>query len=229
MFLVGLTGGIASGKSTVATILRELGCPVIDADIIARQVVEPGTPAHQLIVQYFGTEILLENGQINREMLGNIIFSDEEKRRRLNSITHPAVLQMMLKQILKYFFLGYRYVILDVPLLFETNKLRKLLKRTVVVYCDPQTQISRFMRRNNFSRAEVDKRLSTQMPLEEKRKLANHVIDNSGDLENTRRQVLQLHSRLEESLDFLLVRIIAIATITGISGLLFVLGKHFLF
>ncbi|XP_064030776.1 dephospho-CoA kinase domain-containing protein isoform X1 [Pogoniulus pusillus] len=135
MFLVGLSGGIASGKSTVVAVLRELGCAVIDADVIAREVVQPHFKAYQQIVSSFGTEILLENGEINREALGNIIFSQPEKRQLLNSITHPEIQKEMLKQILKYFVLGYRYVILDIPLLFETNRLTKFMKYTVLVYC----------------------------------------------------------------------------------------------
>ncbi|XP_074782633.1 dephospho-CoA kinase domain-containing protein [Athene noctua] len=107
MFLVGLSGGIASGKSTVVAVLRELGCAVIDADVIAREVVQPRFKAYQQIVRYFGTEILLENGEINREALANIIFSHPEKRQLLNSITHPEIQKEMLKQILKHFVLGW--------------------------------------------------------------------------------------------------------------------------
>ncbi|KAF7234571.1 Dephospho-CoA kinase domain-containing protein [Varanus komodoensis] len=108
MFLVGLTGGIASGKSTAVAMLRELGCAIIDADVLARQVVQPGFLAYQRIVQSFGPEILLENGEINREALRNIIFSQPEKRQLLNSITHPEIQKEMLKQILKYFVLGQK-------------------------------------------------------------------------------------------------------------------------
>ncbi|XP_061873112.1 dephospho-CoA kinase domain-containing protein-like isoform X3 [Colius striatus] len=135
MFLVGLSGGIASGKSTVVAVLRELGCAIIDADAVAREVVQPPSKAHQQIVHAFGTQILLENGEINRQALGDIIFSHPEKRQLLNSITHPKIQKEMLKQILKYFVLGHRYVILDIPLLFETNRLTKFMKYTVLVYC----------------------------------------------------------------------------------------------
>ncbi|XP_010192268.1 PREDICTED: dephospho-CoA kinase domain-containing protein [Mesitornis unicolor] len=155
MFLVGLSGGIASGKSSVVAVLRELGCAVIDADVIAREVVQPRSRAYGQIVRRFGTEILLENGEINREALANIIFSQPEQRQLLNSITHPEIQKEMLKQILKYFVLGYHYVILDIPLLFETNRLTKFMKYTVLVYCDPATQLSRLMQRNVLSRAEV--------------------------------------------------------------------------
>ncbi|XP_038635371.1 dephospho-CoA kinase domain-containing protein isoform X1 [Scyliorhinus canicula] len=229
MFLVGLTGGIASGKSTVAAVFRELGCPVVDADQIARQIVEPDSPAYWAIVRSFGEEILLEDKKINREKLGNIIFTDVEKRQLLNSITHPEIHKAMLKQIFKYFIQGYRYVILDVPLLFETNKLARFMKHTVVVYCDPQAQLTRLMKRNSLTQAEAERRIGAQMPLEQKRKLANHVIDNSGDSVSTYRQVCKLHSQLEDSLDFLAVRLLAVVTLTGIGGLLCILIKRCIF
>ncbi|KAM6042215.1 dephospho-CoA kinase domain-containing protein isoform 2-T2 [Chlamydotis macqueenii] len=228
MFLVGLSGGIASGKSTVVAVLRELGCAVIDADVIAREVVQPHFKAYQQIVRYFGTEILLENGEINREALGNIIFSHPEKRQLLNSITHPEIQKEMLKQILKYFVLGYHYVILDIPLLFETNRLTKFMKYTVLVYCDPPTQLSRLMERNGLSRAEAEARIASQLPLDEKRKLASYVIDNSGERESTRRQVLRLHARLEDSLDFLWARLVAGTAIAGLGGLAYLLLRHFI-
>ncbi|NWU72863.1 DCAKD protein, partial [Pterocles burchelli] len=228
MFLVGLSGGIASGKSTVVAVFRELGCAVIDADVIAREVVQPRLRAYQQIVRYFGTEILLENGEINREALGNIIFSHPEKRQLLNSITHPEIQKEMLKQIFKYFLLGYRYVILDIPLLFETKRLTKLMRHTVVVYCDPPAQLSRLMRRNGLSQAEAEARIASQLPLDEKRKLATHVIDNSGDRESTRRQVLRLHAHLEDSLDFLWVRLVVGTVVAGFGGLAYLLLRHFI-
>ncbi|XP_054849485.1 dephospho-CoA kinase domain-containing protein [Eublepharis macularius] len=226
MFLVGLTGGIASGKSTVLTVLQDLGCAVIDADIIARQVVQPGLLAYQSIVHAFGPEILLENGEINREALGSLIFSQPEKRQLLNSITHPQIQKEMLKQILKHFVLGYRYVILDIPLLFESNKLTRFMKHTVLVYCDPQTQLTRLMRRNGLTQAEAEARIAAQLPLDQKVKLADHIIDNSGNKEATKRQVLKLHSSLEDSLDFLWVRFLAITAVAGISGLTYFLLRQ---
>ncbi|KAM6312103.1 dephospho-CoA kinase domain-containing protein [Podargus strigoides] len=228
MFLVGLTGGIASGKSTVVAILRELGCAVIDADVIAREVVQPHLKAYQQIVHYFGTEILLENGEINREALGNIIFSCPEKRQLLNSITHPEIQKEMLKQILKYFVLGYRYVVLDIPLLFETNRLCKFMKYTVVVYCDPPAQLSRLLQREvGLAREDAEARVASQLPLDEKRRLATHVIDNSGERESTRRQVLRLHARLEDSLAFLWARLAVGTLVAGLGGLGYLLW-HFI-
>ncbi|KAJ8284414.1 hypothetical protein COCON_G00032640 [Conger conger] len=190
MFLVGLTGGIASGKSTVSSALRDLGCPIIDADVVARQVVEPNSPAYCKIVQHFGSEILLENGEIDRQKLGQIVFSCTEKRKLLNSITHPEIHKAMLRQILFYFFRGYRYVVLDVPLLFETRRLTRFLNHTVVVYCDPATQLSRLMQRDRITQEQAEQRIASQMPLNEKRGLANHVIENSGSREDTHRQAL---------------------------------------
>ncbi|XP_033926054.1 dephospho-CoA kinase domain-containing protein isoform X2 [Melopsittacus undulatus] len=226
MFLVGLSGGIASGKSTVVAVLQELGCAVIDADVIARQVVQPHLKAYQQIVHHFGTEILLENGEINREALGSIIFSQPEKRQLLNSITHPQIQKEMLKQILKYFVLGYRYVILDIPLLFETNRLTKLMKYTVLVYC-PGAQLSRLMLRNGLSQAEAEARIHSQLPLEEKCRFATHIIDNSGDPESTRRQVLRLHRHLEDSLHFLWLRLAVGTVLAGVGGLGYLLLRRF--
>ncbi|XP_005668787.1 dephospho-CoA kinase domain-containing protein isoform X2 [Sus scrofa] len=138
MFLVGLTGGIASGKSSVLQVLQQLGCAVIDVDVIARHVVQPGYPAHRRIVEAFGTEVLLENGDIDRKALGDLIFNQPDRRHLLNAITHPEICREMTKETFKYFLRGYRYVILDVPLLFETKKLLKYMKHTVVVYCTSQ-------------------------------------------------------------------------------------------
>lgn len=219
MFLVGLSGGIASGKSTVVSILRELGCAVIDADVIARQVVQVGTSAHSQIVLHFGEEVLLKNGELDREKMRSIIFSDPEKRALLNSITHPPIRRAMLRQTLGYFFLGYRYVILDIPLLFESRTLTRYMKHTVLVYCDPQTQVERLIRRSGLSREEVQKHLAAQLPIDSKLPLADHVLDNSGDRESTRRQVLQLHHRLESSLGYLPTRIAAVTVAAGLVAL----------
>ncbi|KAL2078316.1 hypothetical protein ACEWY4_026001 [Coilia grayii] len=220
MFLVGLTGGIASGKSSVSSILRELGCPIIDADVVARQVVEPHSRAYVQIVRHFGREVLQENGEIDRKKLGQLIFANEQKRRLLNSITHPEIHRAMLRQILLYFLKGYRYVVLDVPLLFETRRLTRFLNHTVVVYCDPATQLSRLMQRDGLTQEQAEQRVATQMPLKEKRGLANHVIENSGSREDTHRQVLRLHTTLEDSMEFLLVRVVAVAAAAGLGGLL---------
>ncbi|NXS25022.1 DCAKD protein, partial [Mystacornis crossleyi] len=123
---------------------------------------------------------------------------------------------------------GYRYVILDIPLLFETRGLTRFMKYTVLVYCDPLTQLARLMKRSGLGAAEAEARIGSQLPLDEKRKWATHVIDNSGDRESTRRQVLRLHARLEDSLDFLWARLAVGTAVAGLGGLVFLLLRHFI-
>uniref|UniRef100_A0A3B5L619 Dephospho-CoA kinase domain-containing protein n=1 Tax=Xiphophorus couchianus TaxID=32473 RepID=A0A3B5L619_9TELE len=223
MFLVGLTGGIASGKSAVSSMLRELGCPIIDADVVARKVVEPHTPAYSRIVYHFGHEVLLENGQIDRQKLGQIIFAHEEKRRLLNSITHPEIHKAMLKEIVFYFLRGYLF---DLQHFVAKAEMGVIFKRkSVTLYSDPATQLQRLMQRDNLTQEQAEQRVAAQMPLNEKRGLANHVIENSGSREDTHRQVLRLHTKLEDSMDFLLVRVIAVAATAGLSGMLLYAAK----
>ncbi|XP_040845243.1 dephospho-CoA kinase domain-containing protein [Ochotona curzoniae] len=228
MFLVGLTGGIASGKSSVIQVFQQLGCAVIDVDIIARHVVQPGYPAHRRIVEAFGREVLLENGEIDRKILGDLIFKEPSQRQLLNSITHPEIRKEMVKETFKYFLRGYRYVILDIPLLFETKKLLKYMKHTVVVYCDRDTQLARLMQRNNLSREDAEARIRAQLPLTEKIHLARHVLDNSGEWSATRRQVLLLHAELERSLEYLPLRLGVLAGLAALASLLYLLSRYLL-
>ncbi|CAG5136311.1 unnamed protein product [Candidula unifasciata] len=208
MFLVGLTGGIASGKSTVTKIFQnELRCKCIDADIIARQVVEPGQNAYRKIRETFGDSVFLQDGQLNREMLGQIIFHDEGKRKLLNGIVHPAVQKEMLWQILMCFIQGYQFVILDIPLLFETKKLLPYVSYTVVVYCQEHQQLNRLMERNSLSADDAQARIRSQLPLTEKCKLATYVIDNCGSIEDTRNQVKDICLKLEASKKHLILRV----------------------
>ncbi|KJE96577.1 dephospho-CoA kinase [Capsaspora owczarzaki ATCC 30864] len=198
MLLIGLTGGIATGKSTVSKMLQdELKIPVIDADLIARQVVEPGKPAYKQIVQIFGREILLPDQTINRDALGKLIFNDADKRRQLNGAVHPAVFREMFRQILKCYIRGERIAVLDVPLLFEGGQLLRYLRRVVVVYCDEQAELQRLMARNSMSEADARSRMNAQMSIEEKRRRADIVIDNSGSLEATRNQVRAVFAELQ--------------------------------
>ncbi|CAI8027904.1 Dephospho-CoA kinase domain-containing protein [Geodia barretti] len=133
MLIFGLTGGIASGKSTVSRILEELGCPVVDADVLARRVVEPGRPAWRAIVGHFRDEILQEDGTINRERLGSIVFDDESKRKTLNRCTHPYIRREVLWELAKHFSKGSSYVVLVSPLLFETKYALHYMRQTIVV------------------------------------------------------------------------------------------------
>ncbi|XP_042880028.1 dephospho-CoA kinase-like [Penaeus japonicus] len=189
MFLVGLTGGIATGKSTVSLMIRELGVPVVDADLIARQIVEPGKKAWKKIREVFGEEILLESGEIDRAKLGAVVFSDIEKRRAINKITHPLIYSEIRSQIFKYLLKGEQFVVLDLPLLYESNKVTSYLYKTIVVACEDELQLERLMARNQFTEKEAIARIEAQMPLEKKCSMASIVIENSGSLANTRKQV----------------------------------------
>ncbi|GAB6415743.1 dephospho-CoA kinase [Bacillus luti] len=186
--VIGLTGGIASGKSTVSEMFRELSIPVIDADVIAREVVEQGKPAYNKIVEVFGAEVLQQDGELDRPKLGSIVFYNEEKRLQLNKIVHPAVREEMNTQKEMYIKKGVQAVVLDIPLLFE-SKLTSLVDRVLVVAVTPKTQLERLMKRNNFSEEEAKARIQSQMPLEEKVKNADEVINNDGTIMETKTQL----------------------------------------
>lgn len=186
--LIGLTGGIASGKSTVSNWLSEHGYPIIDADKIARDVVEPGMGAYEAIVGQFGREILFEDGTINRKKLGSIIFKDEKKRSELNQIVHPAVRREMLAQKDRYEAEGHETIIFDIPLLFESN-LFHLVDRVMLVYVDKKTQLNRLLERDQAGSEDAKARIASQLPLEDKKSRADYIIDNSGSLEETFQQL----------------------------------------
>ncbi|MFD1414090.1 dephospho-CoA kinase [Oceanobacillus jeddahense] len=194
--VIGLTGGIASGKSTVAKMFADLDIPVIDADVIAREVVEPGEASYKQVVDVFGNEILKEDGSIDRPKLGSIIFSNEEKREQLNQIVHPAVRKRMLKKKEDYLSQGEKCVVLDIPLLFE-GKLTFLVDQTLVVFVDEKTQLKRLMERNQLSKEEATDRITSQMPLIEKASLADEVIDNNQSIEKSKKQLLDLLKKWE--------------------------------
>ncbi|KNC86804.1 dephospho-CoA kinase [Sphaeroforma arctica JP610] len=192
MKIIGLTGGIASGKSTVSQQLTQLNIPVIDADKIAREVVEPGQPALQKIKETFGEEFFLEDGTLDRPKLGQRVFGDEAARKQLNKITHPAIQNLMIKRMMGYFFTGYRMVVLDVPLLFESRVLLKICSNTVCVYCNADQELERLMRRDKLGREDAEKRIGSQMPLEDKARESDYIIDNTGDLETLKERVEEL-------------------------------------
>lgn len=187
--LIGLTGGIASGKSTVSKLLVSQGAILVDADQVARLVVEPGQPAYEKIIALFGQAILDTDKTLNRQALGQIVFSNKEKLKQLESITHPAIRQYMLNQFEE---LKQNYpqsiIIADIPLLFETKQ-EHLYDGILVVYVDSSTQIKRLMLRNNLTEEEARQRISLQMSLDEKKSKATWVIDNNGTLEQTKLQV----------------------------------------
>ncbi|MBN8200807.1 dephospho-CoA kinase [Bacillus sp. NTK034] len=185
---VGLTGGIASGKSTVSSLLTEKGYTVIDADIEARLAVEKGEEAYQEIVRHFGERVLLSDGSIDRAELGSIIFHDEKERKALNSIVHPAVRKRMTAKKEQAIRNNEQLIILDIPLLFE-SKLQYMCDKTLLVYADEDIQLQRLMQRNQLSEKEAMARIHSQMPLREKKALADAVIDNNGRIEETEKQL----------------------------------------
>jgi dephospho-CoA kinase len=186
---LGLTGGIASGKSSVAAMFEELGARLIDTDVIARQVVAPGGQALKSIVAAFGPEVLDARGELDRRLLRERIFSDQEARETLNVIVHPAVaaqVQAELALIEKES--PQAVALVDVPLLYETNTEARY-DAVVVVYVSPPVQVERLMARDGVDKTAAEQSLAAQMPLEEKRKKAQFVVDNSGTLQETRKQV----------------------------------------
>lgn len=189
--IIGLTGGIASGKSTISNYLRSLSLPIIDADVEARLAVEKGEAGYSKIVEHFGTEILLEDGSLNRAKLGEIVFRDEKQRAVLNGIVHPEVRNRMNKKQNEAIAEGHMTVILDIPLLFE-NKLDSTVDKTILVYVDTETQISRLIDRNKLSFEQAKLRIEAQMPLQEKKALADRIIDNNGTVENSQDQALKI-------------------------------------
>ena len=187
MRALGLTGGIGSGKSMVAEMFVQLGAEVIDADRLARDVVEPGQPALEEIVNTFGPDILLPDGRLNRGKLAATIFADAAARQRVNAITHPPIRARMEIQVA-----ARRQrsgvLILDIPLLYENGR-TDIVEKVIVVWVDPQTQLQRITQRGGLSLDEARLRIAAQMPLDDKRARADYVIDNRGDREDTRRQV----------------------------------------
>lgn len=188
MHLIGLTGGIATGKSTVAAFLMDLGATVIDADALAREVVEPGQPALQAIVERFDTGVLLEDGSLDRAKLGAIIFADENARRDLERITHPRVRELMMRRIGEAIAADAELIVSEVPLLFETRSV-EMYEGVMVVYAPVEVQLARVMRRDGIDEHAARQRLAAQMPIDEKRERATWVIDNGGGKDATQRQV----------------------------------------
>ncbi|MEW9051708.1 MAG: dephospho-CoA kinase [Neobacillus sp.] len=189
--VIGLTGGIASGKSTVSNMLKEMAIVIVDADVEARRAVEKGEPAYLKIIAEFGEEILLENGEIDRQKLGSVIFHNAEKRQLLNGIVHPDVRKRMKDQTDAAIQTGEKVVVLDIPLLFE-SKLTSMVEKTILVYVDREIQLKRLMERNNLSLEDAEARINSQMPLSDKISLADAVINNNGSINETKQQLLEI-------------------------------------
>ncbi len=197
MFIIGLTGGIASGKSTVAKLLEEKGAYLLDADQLAREAVEPGRPAWQKIVDWLGESVLLPDRNLDRARLAEIVFNDRSKLEQLNRIVHPFVGSRFLElaEEIKAKDPG-AVVVYDIPLLIEAG-MQKMVDLVLLVYVPRETQVLRLQQRDGIERSAAESRLKAQMPLEEKKKQADVIIDNRGSLAETARQVEQFWNNLE--------------------------------
>jgi dephospho-CoA kinase len=196
MLKVGLTGSIAVGKSHVLSIFRELGCHTIDADQIARQVVTLNSEGLKLVVETFGSEVLKPDGSLDRQRLGTIVFADEAKRRQLNSILHPLIIAAQDERIRRIEQSDPSgIVIIDAALMIESGGYRRMDK-LIVLYCEPEIQLQRLMRRDGLSRETAESRIAAQMPQHEKKTFADFLINTSGDHSQTRAQVEVVYREL---------------------------------
>lgn len=197
MLKVGLTGSIAVGKSFVLEIFRELGAFVIDADLTAREVVAPDTKGWKLIIEHFGSNILLPNREIDRAKLGAVVFADEEKRQLLNSIVHPLVIENQdawLREIETE--MPDAIAVIDAALMIESGGYKRFDK-IIVVWCADEIQLQRLMSRNNLNAEEALKRIAAQMPQTEKKRYADFLIDTSEGFEATREQTIEVFEQLK--------------------------------
>ena len=196
MLKVGLTGSIAVGKSFVLDILRELGARTIDADAVAREVVEPGTAGLKAVVDEFGAAVLKPDGSLNRPALGSIVFADEAKRQRLNSILHPFIIARQ-DEVMREWEneTPDAIAVVDAALMIESGGYKRFDK-LIVVHCQTQVQLERLMKRENISREEAERRITAQMPQEEKKRHANYLIDTSEGFESARQQTTAVWQEL---------------------------------
>ncbi|MFD3257918.1 dephospho-CoA kinase [Paenibacillus lentus] len=186
---IGLTGGIATGKSTVSQMLVKRGAVLIDADVIAREVMEPGHPVLSAVQKRFGAAVINEDGTLNRKKLGEIVFSDPEERKALNDITHPAIRAEMRKRMADYEAAQpERLVVVDIPLLYESG-LETLFEQVMVVYVPREIQLSRLMQRDDLTLEQAEARIRAQMDIERKKERADILIDNSLGMDKTESQI----------------------------------------
>src|ERR1043165_3234161 len=201
MLRVGLTGSIAVGKSYVASVFVELGCHVLDADHTAREVVLPGSPGLEAVAAAFGREILNEDGTLNRQQLGVLVFADEEQRQRLNHILHPFIIARQ-DEILREWEREdpERIGIVDLALMIESGGYKRFDK-LIVVHCRPEVQLQRLMLRNDLSREEAQRRIDSQLSQEEKKKFADYLIDTSDGHDSARAQTIEVYHKLRRVAD----------------------------
>jgi dephospho-CoA kinase len=194
--LICITGGIASGKSTVSEIIKKEGLPVIDTDEVYHSIVKKGGSVYNKIVEYFGKEILAKNGEIDRRKLGSIVFSSSEKRKKLNHLTHPEIIKKTFEEVNKLIEKGEKVIFVVIPLLFEAGD-PSFFKQIWVVYCSEETQIKRLKKRDNLTDEDAKQRIKSQIPLKEKIKKADVVISSDKSLkdmeEDVKKQIKQLN------------------------------------
>ena len=190
MYVIGLTGGIASGKSTISSTLKEkYNVPIIDADLIAYELSKPNGSIWKGYVDHYGKDIaLLKNGELNRAHIAQVVFADPNEQKWMDKMAHPLIKARMSELIKQYEAEGEKVVVLDVPLLFESGW-NKETDAVWVVYVNPTAQLERLIKRNNLTKEDAEKRIASQMSLEEKKRMANVVLDNSGDLKETLKQL----------------------------------------
>jgi dephospho-CoA kinase len=200
--IVGLSGGIGSGKSTVSSLLEKLGAILVDADAIVHELQAPGSPMLAAMADAFGPEVIREDGSLDREAVAQVVFRDEDARTRLGQIVHPPVIAEMMRRAAAARDQGVPVIVLDIPLLFEGRKSGRgsgaimAFETTIAVWVPRDVQIERTVARDGCTRDEAERRVAAQMPIDEKRDMADHVIDNSGSLAETERQVAALYEVL---------------------------------
>ncbi|MBU4603006.1 dephospho-CoA kinase [bacterium] len=198
VLIVGLTGGIVGGKSTVASMFRDLGAKIIDADILGHSVILPYKPAGKKIVKLFGEDILRNDLTIDREKLGKIVFTDQALLKKLNEITHPEIIKLIKKEINMARNKTHnqeKILVIDAALIYEA-KIDRLMDKIIVVYIDEDEQIKRLIKRNNLSKDEASQRVKSQIPMKEKIRMADYVIDNNDTLDKTKEQVEKIWQSL---------------------------------
>lgn len=199
LLVLGVTGGIASGKTTVANMLEELGAPIIDFDLIAREVVAPDKPVFEDIIAYFGDDVIDKNGVLDRKRLSGIVFRDPAKRKILEGLTHPRIFEEFVHQVREIAEKDPHGIVQAViPLLFEVN-LQHLVHKVLVVYVSPDKQIERLTRRDSINQEEANRILKAQMPIDQKLAYADFVIRNEGNIDETRKAVNALWRSLKEA------------------------------
>ncbi|KAL4376322.1 hypothetical protein GQ457_02G002800 [Hibiscus cannabinus] len=218
MRMVGLTGGIASGKSTVSSMFKLNNIPVVDADVIARDALKKGSGGYKKVLAAFGPDILQDDGHVDRLKLGRIVFSDAAKRQLLNRLLAPYISSGIFLEILKLWIKGHKVIVLDIPLLFEA-KLDKWTKPIVVVWVDPETQLQRLMARDNSTEEDARNRINAQMSLDLKKSRADIVIDNTGSLQDLQERFGEVLSQVKRPLtwtEFWLSRDGAMSALLGV-------------